>query len=1094
MRKKENEKNSFLVKSKRILATTLAMAMVASSYTWAGLNGIFANKITADTNTYKLGDVNNDGNIDLQDATITLKAALNIQQLTEAETKAADLTGDGKVELDDAVLSLKVALAIEELPEPTGDTFTVPPKGSNTPMPEATPKTTFAYVSPNALSVVSGEPLVVADDSDEYNSSFISNYKDNEGMYAFYNNNNDEEANGMKVENPLAGRRDFVEELDDVISKEAEPGKVNVWTLKGAEISPLPPLSEYPSDADDRVTQNYKPEEVTYTIPEWNTGLTVSFWAKVSQDNKNSDPILTFTDDDFILSIRANGSVRFFDSKDGENQYDMGSSRIDPLGTGGEWTYYTVTIANDWIQVYVNGQENVFDSVKFLRSATKTFNGGFLTRMNPIGLATEEMVNENERNHYYLTKIDSTSTLLNQRAAWYLNKDTGEYEGHDEFSIFHNARFRGGNGNGTFLMKYLTQSSTKMFIGGIETSLDNGAGTYKFKSGAVFAGLEYVMKELNSEQVASNYELVALKNKPADVEYPGDNPNAPDPDDTPEPVEPVSGATVVTLRKNGLGINADYDETNNIFTFKKAQADVDDKVVGVRMDNPFAATNADNKSYLKETLEESLEGQSIFPYKYPEDYPDATLAGKYIAKSMNSDDWAGHGGCDRLSVEPRHGNFYDKYYGDIYKYGSEFDNPTADLNAGTIKPFEEVSNSALQVTEYQRPKWNKGATISFWAKPTVVDDSPVITFYAPNKMLLTVDTMGSVNYMSLYAPGDITRPNCGDWEDGKVFKTNGHPRNTFATYGDASYVHENEWNHYTVTFANDWVQVYVNGEEMVYKFVNLNRNETKYFNDGYLTRFNTIGIWTTDMLAKYGDPSGKTAEGKDRNYLSKSGFLWDVSAGLDMNVGINTGKDGASIRANNVYEDPMTGHEGSELLMDLMSTKTAQLYLGGIDGALKAENQFFYSLLAISNEDIATGKVKAKPVSYVKENILQGDKVNGEYPIFIDNENTVAVTKDTPGAILLEGIKDSQGNDIYISEPCNIVQPNEDGSQPVGSYTLGRNTDVETSSSRRKIYSTDHTLSEGTQIADVETYYSELSPEEVKRVYESKKDDTRFAK
>lgn len=33
----------------------------------------------------------------------------------------------------------------------------------------------------------------------------------------------------------------------------------------------------------------------------------------------------------------------------------MGSSKIDPLGTGGEWNYYTVTIANDWIQVYVNG-------------------------------------------------------------------------------------------------------------------------------------------------------------------------------------------------------------------------------------------------------------------------------------------------------------------------------------------------------------------------------------------------------------------------------------------------------------------------------------------------------------------------------------------------------------------------------------------------------------------------------------------------------------------------------------------------------------------------------------------------------------------
>lgn len=37
----------------------------------------------------------------------------------------------------------------------------------------------------------------------------------------------------------------------------------------------------------------------------------------------------------------------------------------------------------------------------------------------------------------------------------------------------------------------------------------------------------------------------------------------------------------------------------------------------------------------------------------------------------------------------------------------------------------------------------------------------------------------------------------------------------------ASYVHANEWNYYTITFANDWIQVYVNGEEMVYKLVNL---------------------------------------------------------------------------------------------------------------------------------------------------------------------------------------------------------------------------------------------------------------------------------
>lgn len=1088
MRKSMNERKSFLSKSKQILAATLAFALVASSNTWAGLNGIFATKV-GETENYALGDVNGDGAADLKDTVIILQGALNIKQLNEQEAKAADLTGDGKVTLDDALKSLQVALAIATVPPatPTAPIFTIPPKDTITTPPAATPKTTFAYVSPNALSVVTGETLAVAEDSDEYNSSFIENYNDTEGMYAFYNNNDNEESNGMKVDNPLAGRKDFAETVVSATSLEAEEGKVNVWTLTGASLEPLPPLSEYPKDADTRVTTDFNEEEVTYTIPEWKKGLTVSFWAKVSQKNGNADPILTFTDGDFILSIRANGSVKFFDSKDGENQYDMGSSKIDPLGTGGEWNYYTVTIANDWIQVYVNGQENVFDSTKMLRSAMKTFNGGFLTRMNPVGLATEEMVNANERNHYYLTKIDATSTNLIKRAAWYLDTATGEYRAHDEFSVFYNARFRGGNGNGTLLMKYLTQSSTQMFIGGVETSLDNGAAAYLFKEGAVFSDLQYYMQELDAEQVASNYELVAKAQKPSDdVAYPGENPNKNDPTVTPEPLEPVTGATVVALRKNGLGVNATYDETNNIYTFSEAKADIDDKVVGVRLENPFASVkNVDDKSYLKETLAESLEGQTLFPYMYPEDYADTTLAGKYVAKSQNSEDWLGHGGCDRFSVEPHYGNFYDKYYGDVYKYGNEMDIPTANLDAKTIKSYEEVSNEAATVTEYQRPDWSKGATISFWAKPTKVDDSPLITFYASNKMLLSVDTMGSVCYMSLYAPGDVTKPNCGDWEDGKVFKSNGKPRNTFATYGDASYVHANEWNYYTITFANDWIQVYVNGEEMVYKLVNLNRNEVKYFNGSYMTRYNTVGIWTTDMIAKYGDPSGKTLEGKERNYLTKSGYLWDLSAGLEME-GVNKSADSASIRANNVYENPLAGHEGSELLMDLMTLNSAQLYLGGIDGALKAENQFFFSTLAISEEDIATGTVKTKPLSYVKEDVLQGD-AKEQYPIYVDNENAVVVSADTEGAIAL-GIKDYQGNDIYVSEACNIVPANEDGSQPTGSYALGRNTDVETSSSRRKIYSSDHTLSAGTQIADIETYYSELSAEDVKKVYETKKD------
>lgn len=216
---------------------SLAFALVASSNTWAGLNGIFATKV-AETETYALGDVNGDGATDLKDTVIILQGALNIKQLNEQEAKAADLTGDGKVTLDDALKSLQVALAIATVPPATttAPIFTVPPKDTSTTPPAATPKTTFAYVSPNALSVVSGETLTVADDSSEYNSSFIENYNDTEGMYAFYNNTDNEEANGMKVDNPLAGRKDFAETVVSATSLEAEEGKVNVWTLTGASL------------------------------------------------------------------------------------------------------------------------------------------------------------------------------------------------------------------------------------------------------------------------------------------------------------------------------------------------------------------------------------------------------------------------------------------------------------------------------------------------------------------------------------------------------------------------------------------------------------------------------------------------------------------------------------------------------------------------------------------------------------------------------------------------------------------------------------------------------------------------------------------
>lgn len=59
-----------------------------------------------------LGDADGNGKVELADAAVVLKAALNITQLDEAATKRADADKNGKVELADASLVLKAALNI----------------------------------------------------------------------------------------------------------------------------------------------------------------------------------------------------------------------------------------------------------------------------------------------------------------------------------------------------------------------------------------------------------------------------------------------------------------------------------------------------------------------------------------------------------------------------------------------------------------------------------------------------------------------------------------------------------------------------------------------------------------------------------------------------------------------------------------------------------------------------------------------------------------------------------------------------------------------------------------------------------------------
>lgn len=67
---------------------------------------------TVNPDNAQVGDLNFDNNVNLDDATILLKAALNIAPLNENQLKVADIDNDGNINLTDATLCLKLALGI----------------------------------------------------------------------------------------------------------------------------------------------------------------------------------------------------------------------------------------------------------------------------------------------------------------------------------------------------------------------------------------------------------------------------------------------------------------------------------------------------------------------------------------------------------------------------------------------------------------------------------------------------------------------------------------------------------------------------------------------------------------------------------------------------------------------------------------------------------------------------------------------------------------------------------------------------------------------------------------------------------------------
>ena len=93
--------------------TVVKTTVVTDDYNYR-LNGtefIYGNGAAPEP-TYTLGDVDGDGKVDINDATLVQKIAAELIVPTEIQKKAADVNRDGSVDINDATLIQKFAAEI----------------------------------------------------------------------------------------------------------------------------------------------------------------------------------------------------------------------------------------------------------------------------------------------------------------------------------------------------------------------------------------------------------------------------------------------------------------------------------------------------------------------------------------------------------------------------------------------------------------------------------------------------------------------------------------------------------------------------------------------------------------------------------------------------------------------------------------------------------------------------------------------------------------------------------------------------------------------------------------------------------------------
>lgn len=577
----------FSKSSKRILVGTLAASMCLSTAVWANMNqkntaakSLYFGDIDGNGNVtlddaskvlnfalaiekptaeqIRLCDANKDGLINLDDTLEVLKIALAINPATTIEpmetakpTTQPDKTSAPVQTSPAQVTNKPIVPSPDQTPYPTGPSIPI--------------------VSPGA--VVTGTSIQSLDESASLNGATVE-----EGVYTITDQN--KAANtGIQLMNPWKNKKELNQSVEDALPVYFKDGsnnliaKVNgnellsldgksvigtvtradenaatgaavaainvteavhiVTSASKAETKVLDAeingtiekwnISMIPSEArvEGQYNANYKE---CYAKPQWNNGLSVSFWVKSDWQNPlltDASPIFVIRNssgcdnvkqgemsksghtDDFAFMLRLNGGVSY----EGDMTGNCFKAQNYTVGNNNKWNYYTVTFANDWITVYVNGQELVYYNVEMSKKNIGYLNNGFLSRYSPA---------------YEIKKEDDTEPRKYLKSGWVDNSGKELDTLHIEYSVIGNSRYanpasvttKKTGGTHPLLIDSFTGENTEIWIGNPKStsctalhSENMGWVNKNFVStGTQFTDITTYEKELTAAEVAANYE------------------------------------------------------------------------------------------------------------------------------------------------------------------------------------------------------------------------------------------------------------------------------------------------------------------------------------------------------------------------------------------------------------------------------------------------------------------------------------------------------------------------------------------------------------------------------------------------------------